>query len=413
VERVEDGLQPGSQVLSAEELRALDAFWRAADDLSVGQICLLDNPRLREEFRIEHSKPRLLGHWWTCPGLNFACVHLNRTIRKHDIDMIFVTGPGHSGPSLLANTYLEETLTEGSKRMGADPHTNGGMLIQELRLPEFRDYAVDVQRPGAIGAETTRVMGTFLRDVFKLNEENRNFRIVGPDETASNRLDAAFEATGKTWLAALHPNDEILASDGRVMEVLSEHLCQGWLEGYLHGLFFCYEAFIHIVDSVFNQHAKWLKVARDVPWGRSIASMNYLLTSNVWRWDHNGFSQQDPGFIDHVADERADIIRVYLRPDANTLLCVIDCCLRSWNLVKVIVAGKQPALQYLDMGTAVKHCQAGISASGLGPATITEGNQTSSWPARETSRPSRPWPPWVFCGSTSPISGSGWLTWST
>jgi len=613
VSQDEDVLQPGAQSLTAEELRALDAFWRAANYLSVGQIYLLDNPLLREQLKIEHIKSRLLGHWGTCPGLNFLYVHLNRVIKKHDLDMIFVTGPGHGGPALVANTYLEGTLTElqrnvtqdaegmrslfkrfsfpggipshvgaeipgsiheggelgyslahaygaaldnpnlivacvvgdgeaetgplaaswhsnkflnpvhdgavlpilhlngykianpavlaridrdeleslllglghipyfvegsdpdrmhlamagvlddvireiraiqtaarsgalqsrprwplvvlrtpkgwtgprevdglqtegswrshqvplsdlaakperlrdlaawmksyrpeelfdqsgrlrselaelapkGSQRMSANPHANGGGLLRDLRLPEFRNYAVEVPRPGAIHAEATRVMGTFLRDVIKLNTENRNFRIVGPDETASNRLDAVFEATGKTWLAELHPNDENLAPDGRVMEVLSEHLCQGWLEGYLltgrHGLFSCYEAFIHIVDSMFNQHAKWLKVARDVPWRRPIASLNYLLTSHVWRQDHNGFSHQDPGFIDHVANKKADIIRVYLPPDANTLLCVTDHCLRSRNLVNVIVAGKQPALQYLDMDTAVKHCQTGI-----------------------------------------------------
>jgi len=260
---------------------------------------------------------------------------------------------------------LAQLAPAAARRMGANPHANGGLLLKELKLPDFRDYAVAVPRPGGARAESTRVMGTYLRDVMKLNREARNFRVMGPDETASNRLDALFEATGRTWVAETLPYDEHLAPDGRVMEILSEHTCQGWLEGYLltgrHGLFSCYEAFIHIVDSMFNQHAKWLKVAsKEIPWRRPIASLNYLLTSHVWRQDHNGFSHQDPGFIDHVVNKKAEIIRVYLPPDANTLLCVADRCLRSRNLVNVIVAGKNQEPQWLDMNAAVKHCAAGI-----------------------------------------------------
>jgi xylulose-5-phosphate/fructose-6-phosphate phosphoketolase len=248
--------------------------------------------------------------------------------------------------------------------MGANPHANGGVLLKALMMPEFRDYAVEVPKPGSVVAEGTRVLGSFLRDVMKRNETNRNFRVFGPDETASNRLGALFEATDRTWVAKTLPEDDHLAPGGRVMEILSEHTCEGWLEGYLltgrHGLFSCYEAFIHIVDSMFNQHAKWLKVTRGIPWRAPIASLNYLLTSHVWRQDHNGFSHQDPGFIDHVVNKKADVIRVYLPPDANTLLSVADHCLRSRHYVNVIVAGKQPALQYLDMAAAVKHCTAGI-----------------------------------------------------
>ncbi|HSN40188.1 MAG TPA: phosphoketolase family protein, partial [Burkholderiales bacterium] len=250
-------------------------------------------------------------------------------------------------------------------RMGANPHANGGVLLRDLSLPDFRDYAVTVPSPGAVTAEATRVMGCYLRDVMKLNRETRNFRVMGPDETSSNRLDALFEATNRAWVAETLPGDDHLAADGRVMEILSEHTCQGWLEGYLltgrHGLFSCYEAFIHIVDSMFNQHAKWLKVAgREIPWRRPVASLNYLLTSHVWRQDHNGFSHQDPGFIDHVVNKKADVIRVYLPPDANTLLAVTDQCLRSRNLVNVIVAGKQSQPQWLAMDAAIKHCAAGI-----------------------------------------------------
>lgn len=595
------------------ELRALHAYWRAANYLSVGQIYLLDNPLLRRTLTLKHIKPRLLGHWGTTPGLNFIYVHLNRVIKKHDLSVIYVAGPGHGGPGLVANTYLEGTYSEvypnisqdaegmkqlfqqfsfpggipshaapetpgsiheggelgyalshaygaafdnpdlivacvvgdgeaetgplatawhsnkflnpvtdgavlpilhlngykianptvlarisheelenlflgygykpyfvegsdhakmhrlmattletviveiqaihrkarakgsakrprwpmivlrtpkgwtgpksvdgrktegfwrshqvpfadmttkkahitllerwmksykpeglfdeagklipelaelapkGARRMSANPCANGGLLLKELKVPDFRKYAVDVPKPGIVSAEATRVLGQLLRDVMKLNMNERNFRVFGPDETASNRLNAIFEVTDRTWMAERFPEDEGLSPDGRVMEILSEHTCQGWLEGYLltgrHGFFSCYEAFIHIVDSMFNQHAKWLKTTREIPWRRPIASLNYLLTSHVWRQDHNGFSHQDPGFIDHVANKKADVIRVYLPPDANTLLSVADHCLRSRHYVNVIVAGKQPALQYLDMEAAIKHCTAGI-----------------------------------------------------
>ncbi|MDX2243858.1 MAG: phosphoketolase family protein, partial [Leptolyngbyaceae cyanobacterium bins.302] len=248
--------------------------------------------------------------------------------------------------------------------MGANPHANGGLLLKDLNLPDFRDYAVVVSKPGTVEAESTRVLGTFLRDVMKLNLERRNFRVMGPDETNSNRLNALFEITDRAWTAETLSSDDHLSSDGRVMEVLSEHLCQGWLEGYLltgrHGFFSCYEAFIHIIDSMFNQHAKWLNTTRHIPWRRAIASLNYLLTSHVWRQDHNGFSHQDPGFIDHIVNKKADIIRVYLPPDANTLLSVADHCLRSRHYVNLIIAGKQPELQWLDMDAAIKHCTAGI-----------------------------------------------------
>ncbi len=602
------------QPLSHDELRLIDAYWRAANYLSVGQIYLLDNPLLKEPLRLEHVKPRLLGHWGTTPGLNFIYVHLNRLIKSRDLNMIYVCGPGHGGPALVANTYLEGTYSEfypnisadstgmkrlfkqfsfpggipshvapetpgsiheggelgyalshaygaafdnpdlvvacvvgdgeaetgpmaaawhsnkflnpardgavlpilhlngykianptvlariprdelaslftgygfrpyfvegsdpevvhqqmaatfdavmdeiqniqrearangvvsrptwpmivlrtpkgwtgpkevdgkktedywrshqvpfgelatkpghlelleqwlktyraeelfddngslvpelqalapsGERRMGANPHANGGVLLKDLKMPDYREYAVDVPQPGRNEAEATRVMGLLLRDVMKLNARQSNFRVFGPDETASNRLGALFEVTDRTWLADKIPEDDHLAPDGRVMEILSEHTCQGWLEGYLltgrHGLFSCYEAFIHIIDSMFNQHAKWLKVtSKEIPWRRPIASLNYLLTSHVWRQDHNGFSHQDPGFIDHVVNKKADIIRVYLPPDANTLLYVTDRCLRSRDFVNVIVAGKQPQLQWLDMDAAEKHCSAGI-----------------------------------------------------
>ena len=601
------------QSLSDELLRTMDAYWRAANYLSVGQIYLYDNPLLKQPLKLGHIKPRLLGHWGTTPGLNFIYVHLNRIIKQYDLNLIYVTGPGHGGPGLVANTYLEGTYSElypnisqddrglkqlftqfsfpggipshvapetpgsineggelgyslahaygaafdnpdlvvacvvgdgeaetgplaaawhsnkflnpkndgavlpilhlngykiasptvlarisrseleslfvgcgykpyfvegsdpekmhrqmaetldaviqeikaiqhgaranqsskrpawpmivlrtpkgwtgpkevdgkktegswrshqvpfadmagdkervklledwmksykpddlfdkdgkfqpelaelapeGNRRMGANPHANGGVLVKDLRMPDFREYAVDVPKPGVVSAEATRVLGRFLRDVMKLNDEERNFRVFGPDETASNRLGALFEVTNRAWMADTIPEDENLATNGRVMEILSEHTCQGWLEGYLltgrHGLFSCYEAFIHIVDSMFNQHAKWLKVTRDIPWRRPIASLNYLLTSHVWRQDHNGFSHQDPGFIDHVVNKKAQVVRVYLPPDANTLLSVTDHCLRSRNYVNVIVAGKQPGLQYLDMDAAVKHCTEGI-----------------------------------------------------
>jgi xylulose-5-phosphate/fructose-6-phosphate phosphoketolase len=596
----------------SEDLRLLDAYWRAANYLSVGQIYLLDNPLLREPLRVEHVKPRLLGHWGTTPGLNFVYAHLNRLIRARDLDVIYVTGPGHGGPGLVANTYLEGTYTEvyshigqdeeglrrlfkqfsfpggipshvapetpgsiheggelgyalahaygaafdnpdlivccvvgdgeaetgplatswhsnkflnpardgavlpilhlngykianptilaripedelralmvgygyephfvegsdpaamhelmaatldeaadeiaaiksgppmgpgqrprwpmivlrtpkgwtgpkevdgqpaegsyrshqvplahladnpehlaqletwlrsyrpeelfddqgvlrpelaalapeGERRMGANPHANGGLLLHDLELPDFRRYAVDVPEPGCTSSEATRVLGSYLRDVMSSNAFASNFRMFGPDETASNRLGAVLEVTDRTWNLETRPGDDHLGPDGRVMEVLSEHLCQGWLEGYLltgrHGLFNCYEAFIHIVDSMFNQHAKWLKVTHDIPWRRPIASLNYLLSSHVWRQDHNGFSHQDPGFIDHVVNKKAEIIRVYLPPDANCLLSVADHCLRSRDYVNVIVAGKQPSLDYLSMDDAVVHCTRGV-----------------------------------------------------
>jgi xylulose-5-phosphate/fructose-6-phosphate phosphoketolase len=594
-------------------MERLDAYWRAANYLSVGQIYLLDNPLLKEPLKAEHIKPRLLGHWGTTPGLNFIYAHLNRIIRKNDLSMIYIAGPGHGGPGIVANVYLEGTYSEvypnisqdeegiqrlfkqfsfpggipshvapetpgsiheggelgyalshaygaafdnpdlvvacvigdgeaetgplatawhsnkflnpatdgavlpilhlngykianptvlarigheelesllsgygyhpyfvegsdphsmhetmaatldticaeikaiqddarkngvalrprwpmivlrtpkgwtgpkevdgekvegtwrahqvpmgemesaehlkiledwmksyrpetlfdgsgtlqselqalapkGQRRMGANPHANGGLLRRELRLPDFRTLAVEVKQPGTSFAESTRIMGRLLRDVMKLNLEARNFRVFGPDETASNRLGALFEVTDKTWLAEVCADDIQLSPRGRVMEILSEHTCQGWLEGYLltgrHGLFSSYEAFIHIVDSMFNQHAKWLKTtSKEIPWRAPIASLNYLLSSHVWRQDHNGFSHQDPGFIDHAVNKKGDIIRVYLPPDANTLLWVTDHCLRSRNFINVIVAGKQPALQYLAMDDAIKHCAAGI-----------------------------------------------------
>ncbi|HOW97538.1 MAG TPA: phosphoketolase family protein [Kiritimatiellia bacterium] len=597
--------------LSRDELRKMDAYWRAANYLSVGQIYLLDNPLLEKPLTLKDIKPRLLGHWGTTPGLNFLYAHFNRAIRARDLDMIYIIGPGHGGPATVAQAWLEGTYSEvfpnitpdaeglkklfkqfsfpggipshvapetpgsiheggelgyavshaygaafdnpdlvvacivgdgeaetgplaaswhankflnpardgavlpilhlngykianptvlariggdelaklfegygykpyfvegsdpaamhqlmaatldraldeiraiqqkarrggkmvrprwpmivfrtpkgwtgpksvdgkpaedswrshqvplsemskkpghvkrlekwlksyrprelfdkagrlvpelaelppkGARRMSANPHANGGLLLRDLRMPDFRDYAVAVKKPGTAEAEATRVMGQFLRDVMKGNP--CNFRVFGPDETASNRLGAVFEATDKAWMADVLATDEHLAPGGRVMEILSEHTCQGWLEGYLltgrHGFFSCYEAFIHIVDSMFNQHAKWLKTTRDIPWRRPIASLNYLLTSHVWRQDHNGFSHQDPGFIDHVVNKKAEIIRVYLPPDANTLLSVTDHCLRSRHYVNVIVAGKQPALQYLDIDAAIKHCTKGI-----------------------------------------------------
>jgi xylulose-5-phosphate/fructose-6-phosphate phosphoketolase len=590
----------------------MHAYWRAANYLSVGQIYLMDNPLLKETLRREHVKPRLLGHWGTTPGLNFIYVHANRAIKKHDLDALYIAGPGHGGPGMVANTYLEGTYSEiypeisqdaeglrrlfkqfsfpggipshaapetpgsiheggelgyalshaygaafdnpgllvfcvvgdgeaetgplatswhsnkflnpagdgavlpilhlngykianptvlarisheeleslltgyghrpyfvegddpermhqqmaatldavigeiqalqrgarsggkserprwpmivlrtpkgwtgpkevdgqktegswrshqvpmadmekaehvtvlenwlksyrpeelfdeggrllpelaelaprGERRLGANPHANGGLLLKKLALPDFRDYAVPVSKPGTTLAEATRVLGSFLRDVMRLNQESRNFRVLSPDENNSNRLGALFEVTDRAWQAERMPDDDHLAPDGRVMEILSEHTCQGWLEGYLltgrHGFFSCYEAFIHIVDSMFNQHAKWLEASRHIPWRRPVASLNYLLTSHVWRQDHNGFSHQDPGFIDHVMNKKAHVVRVYLPPDANCLLSVADHCLRSRDYVNVIVAGKQPALQFLDMDLAIKHCTAGL-----------------------------------------------------
>jgi xylulose-5-phosphate/fructose-6-phosphate phosphoketolase len=609
----ESAKTPSHQTLSPEELRKVHAYWRAANYLSVGQIYLYANPLLREPLSLKHIKPRLLGHWGTTPGLNFIYVHLNRLIKQHDLDVIYIAGPGHGGPGLVANTYLEGTYSEfyssipqtedglrrlfkqfsfpggipshvapetpgsiheggelgysiahaygaafdnpdllaccvvgdgeaetgalaaswhsnkflnpardgavlpilhlngykianptvlarlsdvtltqlfsgygykpyfveghepeamhqlmastfdtilkeirniqssarsgqstempvwpmivlrtpkgwtgpkvvdgkpventwrahqvpitdfkshpahikileewmksykpeelfdetgklhtefaelapaGNRRMGANPHANGGLLLRDLLMPDFRDYKVAVSKPGTELGEATRVLGKFLRDVMKRNADTQNFRVFGPDETASNRLEALYEVTPKTFMEPLLDTDEHLSKTGRVMEVLSEHMCQGWLEGYLltgrHGFFSCYEAFIHIVDSMFNQHAKWLKVTRHIPWRRAIASLNYLLTSHVWRQDHNGFTHQDPGFIDHVVNKKADVVRVYLPPDANSLLSVADHCLRSRNYVNVIVAGKQPSLQWLDMKSAVEHCTAGV-----------------------------------------------------
>jgi xylulose-5-phosphate/fructose-6-phosphate phosphoketolase len=598
--------------LSDAEFARIDAWWRAATYRAVGQIYLLDNPLLREPLALAHVKPRLLGHWGTTPGLNFIYAHLNRVINRDDLDMIFIAGPGHGGPALAANTWLEGSYSElypnvprdaegmarlfrqfsfpggigshatpeipgsiheggelgyslahaygaaldnpglivacvigdgeaetgplatawhsnkflnpaadgavlpilhlngykianptvlarigrveleclllgygyqphfvagseprlvhqqmaatldavidaigaiqrgaraggalqrprwpmivldtpkgwtgpkqvdgkksegswrshqvpfgelrrpehlrlleqwlksyrpeelfdargtprpevlalapqGAHRMGMNPHANGGLLLRDLHMPDIRAHAAPVTRPGRMVDEPTRAMGRLLRDVMKLNGAARNFRVVSPDEASSNRLDALFEATERAWMAERRPDDEHLAPEGRVMEILSEHTCQGWLEGYLlsgrHGLFSCYEAFIHIVDSMFNQHAKWLKVSREIAWRRPIASLNILLTSHVWRQDHNGFSHQDPGFIDVVINKKAAIVRVYLPPDTNTLLCVTDCCLRSRNLVNVIVAGKQPQPQWLDFDSALRHCSAGI-----------------------------------------------------
>jgi xylulose-5-phosphate/fructose-6-phosphate phosphoketolase len=609
--------------LTSEQLRALDAYWRAANYLSVGQIYLLDNPLLREPLRIEHVKPRLLGHWGTTPGLNFIYAHMNRVIRERDLSVLYVAGPGHGGPGVVANVYLEGTYSEvyphvgadaegirrlfrqfsfpggipshvapqtpgsiheggelgysllhaygaafdnpellvccvigdgeaetgalaaswhsnkfldpvhdgavlpilhlngykianptvlariphaelrallegygyaprfvegedpeamhqlmaatldelcteiteiqrkardeglrerprwpmivlrspkgwtgpktvdglpaegsfrshqvplsdpavnpehlaqleqwmrsyrpeelfdedgalraelaalapeGARRMGANPHANGGLLLRELELPDFRDYAVEVPSPTATVSEPTRVLGAFVRDVIAKNPAS--FRLMGPDETASNRLSAVFEVTNRVWQAELLEGDDHLAPEGRVMEVLSEHLCQGWLEGYLlsgrHGLFNCYEAFIHIIDSMFNQHAKWLKLTREIPWRAPLASLNYLLSSHVWRQDHNGFSHQDPGFIDHVVNKRAEIVRVYLPPDANCLLSVADHCLRSRDYVNVIVAGKQPSPNFLTMDQALVHCTRGI---GIWESFSTDGDR--------------------------------------
>ncbi len=599
--------------LSAELLRKMNAYWQAANYLSVGQIYLYGNPLLKERLTLQHIKPRLLGHWGTTPGLNFIYVHLNRIIKQYDLNIVYVAGPGHGGPGLVANTYLEGTYSEvypdisedetgmrklfkqfsfpggipshvapetpgsineggelgyslvhafgavfdnpyliaacvvgdgeaetgalaaswhsnkflnpahdgavlpilhlngykianptvlaripraeleqlfrgygynpyfvegddpetmhellastldivveeirqiqsdvrvygfkerpvwpmiifrtpkgwtgpktvdglqiegtwrahqvplaelatkpehvqileawmksyqpellfdengklvrelaelapeGNRRMGANPSANGGTLLVDLQMPDFRDHAVPVPTPGNSNAEATSVMGEFLRDVMKANWHERNFRIFGPDETSSNRLSHLFDITDRTSTAEIIPGDNHISPDGRVMEVLSEHLCQGWLEGYLltgrHGLFSCYEAFIHIVDSMFNQHAKWLQVSRNLPWRKPIASLNYLLTSHVWRQDHNGNSHQDPGFLDVVANKTADIVRIYLPPDANTLLSVTDHCLKSRDYINVIVAGKQPELQWLDMEAAIKHCTAGL-----------------------------------------------------
>ncbi|NOT21250.1 MAG: phosphoketolase family protein [Nitrospiraceae bacterium] len=609
-------------VLTKKELTLINAYWRAANYLSVGQIYLYDNPLLKKPLTRAHIKPRLLGHWGTTPGLNFIYVHLNRIIKEQDLEMIYIAGPGHGGPGIVANAYLEGSYSEvypnvsqdeeglrrffkqfsfpggipshvspetpgsiheggelgyslshafgavfdnpdliaacvvgdgeaetgplatswhsnkflnpltdgvvlpilhlngykianptvlarithdeldqlfrgygyspyfvegsdpqkmhrlmastldcvvsdiqrikttarrdgakkrplwpmivlrtpkgwtcpkqidgnktedywrshqvpmgdmdkpghvrilerwmksykpeelftktggfkpvlaalapeGTRRMSANPHANGGLLLRDLLLPDFRDYAVKVRKPGALDAESTRLMGTFLRDTMKMNMGSRNFRLFSPDENNSNRWQDLLEVTDRAWMAERYPYDDHLAADGRVMEMLSEHQCQGWLEGYLltgrHGFFSCYEAFIHIIDSMFNQHAKWLKVCGHIPWRRPIASLNYLLSSHVWRQDHNGFSHQDPGFLDHVVNKKAEVIRVYLPPDANTLLSVTDHCLRSRNHVNVIVAGKQPAPQWLNMDDAITHCTAGI---GIWPWASNDG----------------------------------------
>lgn len=600
------------QPLDQDLLDKMHAYWRAANYLSVGQIYLYDNPLLKQPLQASHIKPRLLGHWGTTPGLNFIYVHLNRVIKQRDLNMIYIAGPGHGGPALVANTYLEGTYSEtypdisqdeagmkrlfkqfsfpggvpshvapetpgsiheggelgyalshaygaafdnpdlivacvvgdgeaetgalatswhsnkflnpehdgavlpilhlngykiasptvlaripndelealfygygytpyfvegddpqqmhqlmaatldkameqiwhiqndarehgvhlrprwpmiilrspkgwtgpeevdgkktegtfrshqvpmgdmdqqghieilnkwlqsyrpeelfdeggkliaelaelapsGTRRMGANPHANGGQLLQELAMPDFRDYAVEVEKPGSSKGEATRVMGKFLRDVMQQNLPNNNFRLFSPDENNSNRWQDVLDVTGRTWMGEMIPGDDKLSKDGRVMEMLSEHQCQGWLEGYLltgrHGFFSCYEAFIHIIDSMFNQHAKWLKICNQIPWRKPIASLNYLLSSHVWRQDHNGFSHQDPGFIDHVVNKKAEVVRVYLPPDANTLLSVTDHCLRSRNYVNIVVAGKQASPQWLDMDAAVKHCAAGV-----------------------------------------------------
>jgi xylulose-5-phosphate/fructose-6-phosphate phosphoketolase len=599
--------------LNQDQVEKMHAYWRAANYLSVGQIYLKENPLLERPLTLDDIKPRLLGHWGTTSGLNFIYTHLNRLINERALNMIYVIGPGHGGPGIVAHTYLEGSYSEiypnieqnrdgmkrlflqfswpygipshvapetpgsiheggelgysllhaygaaydnpdlivacivgdgeaetgpcatswhsnkfldaardgavfpilhlngykianptvlarisqneleslfhgygyklhylegdepvemhqkmaaildtifdeihaiqklareggrterprwpmlilrtpkgwtgpkfvdgkpvegtwrahqvpvaemrekpehlkilddwmksyhaeelfdgngkfraelaalapkGQRRMGMNPHANGGLLLEPLRLPPFHNYAVEVKKPGSSESEATRVLGGYLRDVMKFNLETKNFRVFGPDETASNRLEAIYEVSGKTWEASTLPTDENLSIDGRVMEVLSEHMCEGWLEGYLltgrHGWFSCYEAFIHIIDSMFNQHAKWLKTTREIPWRKPISSLNYLLTSHVWRQDHNGFSHQDPGFIDHVANKKADVVRIYLPPDTNTLLSVADHCLRSRNYVNLIVAGKQPAPNWLDMESAVRHCTAGL-----------------------------------------------------
>jgi xylulose-5-phosphate/fructose-6-phosphate phosphoketolase len=348
-----------------------------------------------DEIRAIQSKARTTGfharpNWpliilrtpkgWTGPG-EVDGVRVEGTWRSHQVPLAGLReSPSHLRaledwlrsyrPGELFDedgcpvTPITELAPQGARRMGTNPHANGGLLLKKLRLPDFRNYAVEVPKPGSVTGEATRVLGHYLRDVMRRNLGTRNFRVFGPDETASNRLDALYEVTGKTWTGPFEADDQHLSPDGRVMEVLSEHLCQGWLEGYLltgrHGFFSCYEAFVHIVDSMFNQHAKWLKVSSEIPWRRPIASLNYLLTSHVWRQDHNGFSHQDPGFIDHAVNKKADIIRVFLPPDANTLLCTADWCLQSRDFINIIVAGKQKQPQYLDMDAAIKHCAAGV-----------------------------------------------------
>ena len=300
-----------SKKSSLKLLHKIDAYWRAANYLAVGQIYLYDNPLLTEPLQRSHVKPAPLGHWGTTPGQNFIYVHLNRVIKSFDLNIIYISGPGHGDPAIVGNT-----------------HANGGLLLKELVMPDFRQHAVQIPAPGAAEAADTHVLGEFLRGVVKRNHKQRNFRIFGPDETLSNRLNAVFEVTDRQWEARTKDNDEFLDSDGQVMEMLSEHQCQGWLEGYLltgrHGLFNSYEAFIHIIDSMFNQHAKWLRVTAGIPWRKEIASLNYLLASHVWQQAHNGFTHQDPGFIDHVVNKKASVVRVYLPPDANCLLSVWD-----------------------------------------------------------------------------------------
>ncbi len=338
--------------LAASELKLMDAYWRASNYLSVGQIYLFDNPLLRKPLKREHVKPRLVGHWGTTPGLNFMYVHLNRVIKRDDLNMIYVIGPGHGGPALVAHAYLEGTYSEfypnigqdeegmkrpGHRRMSDNPHANGGLLLRDLKMPDFRNYAVKVPKPGAVNAESTRSMGTFLRDVMKLNLDAKNFRLFSPDENNSNRWQDVLEVTNRCYVAEILPEDDHLAPDGRVMEVLSEHQCQGWLEGYLltgrHGFFSCYEAFIHIIDSMFNQHAKWLKVCNHIPWRRPIGSLNYLLSSHVWRQDHNGFSHQDPGFIDHAVRhggaQRTGSVLAGQRCDRSSAEARLARCLRQ------------------------------------------------------------------------------------
>src|SRR5664280_2544503 len=449
-------MKTNTKTLTPELLHQMDAYWRAANYVSVGQIYLFDNPLLRRPLALGDIKHMLLGHWGTTLGQNFIYVHLNRVIKKYDLDMIYVSGPGHGGPAVVGNTYLEGTYSEiypnisqdeaglrklfiqfsfpggipshaspecpGSIHEGGelgyslshsfgavfdnpdlivaccvgdgeaetgplatswqsnkflDPVTDGAVLpilhlngykianptILARIEPEELDqlHRGNGWKPYSVEAHE---LGLFLRDVAKFNREQRNFRIFGPDETLSNRLTAVFEVTNRQWDARTQDNDEFLALDGRVMEMLSEHQCEGWLEGYLltgrHGLFNSYEAFIHIVDSMFNQHAKWLKVTATLPWRRKIASLNYLLASHVWQQMHNGLTHQDPGFIDHVVNKKASVVRVYLAPDANCLLSVWDHCLRRRTYVNVVIAGKYQAPQWLSMDAAIKHCTKGI-----------------------------------------------------
>ncbi|MGH3576268.1 MAG: hypothetical protein ACRDU0_01725, partial [Mycobacterium sp.] len=375
--------------LSDDERTAIHAYWRAANYLSVGQIYLLDNPLLREPLTPEHVKPRLLGHWGTTPGLNLIYAHLNRIIRNRDANVIFITGPGHGGPGLVANAYLEGTYREVYTGIGED--TDGlRKLFRQFSFPGGIPSHVAAQTPGSIheGGE----LGYALVHAFGAAFDNPDLVVacvVGDGEAETGPLAASWHSnkflspvSDGAVLPVLHrlsatlPGDEHLAATGRVMEVLSEHLCQGWLEGYLltgrHGLFNCYEAFVHIVDSMLNQHAKWLTTSRELPWRQPIASLNYLLSSHVWRQDHNGASHQDPGFIDLVANKRAEVVRVYLPPDGNTLLSVADHCLRSRDYVNVIVAGKQPALAYLDMESAIAHCTRGLGIWGWASTATAE-----------------------------------------